>query len=195
MIVAHGGVHVEERDLLPLRLLGGDDARQGGVVRLDARVVGRSAAPEERGEDHVRVRLRGEDAVQEPDRAAHVVQRVGAGVVRAEVEQDDMRIGGVGVGEPFWQVFVDAAPALRRVEAPAAVSLVVHVHAAHRAGIVGGGAHVVHVVAGREELRPERAAVAGGVLRLVAARDRVPERHDAQGRRSPRRETQSDDGK
>ena len=184
MIVAHGGVHVEERDLLPLRLLGGDDARQGGVVRLDARVVGRSAAPEERGEDHVRVRLRGEDAVQEPDRAAHVVQRVGAGVVRAEVEKDDM--GRFDLGEPVRQVLVDAAPALRRVKTPAAVAFMVCVHPAHRAGRGGRRPNIVHVVSRLLEERPERPSVTGGALRLRPLGDRVAQRHDAQARRRPR---------
>ena len=157
-------VHVEDGDLLSLRLLLLDDVGQVGVVRLDARVVRRGLAPHERGGDHVGGRLELVEAVEELRRAPHVGERVGAGVVRAEVEEDDVR--RLEHAAPGGQHLVDALPvaAVAVVDLPPAVALVVDVHASHRTRRGGIRPHVVHVVTRRKEFRPERASVAGCVL-------------------------------
>ena len=174
-----GGVHVDDGDLLPLRHLRGHDIGEVGVVRLDARIARGVVAPHERGDEHVRGGLHREETVEERRRARHGVQRVGAGVVRADVEED--HVGRLDGGEPCGEHLEDAVAAGGAVDAPAAVSLVVAVHAVRRVGVRGVGAHIVHVVVVfGDELRPERPAVAAGRACARALGDRVAERHDAQ---------------
>ena len=151
---------------------------QVGVVRLDACVARRVAAPQDRGGDDVRGGLQGEEAVEERRGTRHVVQRVGAGVVRAEVEEDDVR--RLDGAEPGGQLLEDSVAAVGAVEAPAAVALVVGVHAVRLVLVGGVGAHVVHVVPGVREQGPERPAVAAGAGGAGALGDRVAERHDAE---------------
>ena len=118
-------VHVEDGDLLSLRLLLLDDVGQVGVVRLDARVVRRGLAPHERGGDHVGGRLELVETVEELRRAPHVGERVVAGVVRAEMQEDDVR--RLEHAAPGGQHLVDALPvaAVAVVDLPPAVALVV----------------------------------------------------------------------
>ena len=173
-----GGVHVEDGDLLSFRDLRGHGVGQVGVVRLDAGVARRVVAPHDGGDDHVRGGLHGVEAVEERRGASHGVQRVGAGVVRADVEEDDVR--RLDGGEPGGKHLEDAVAAGGGVDAPAAVALVVAVHAVRRVGVGGVGADVVHVVPGVREQGPERPAVAGRAGGARALGDRVAERHDPQ---------------
>ena len=190
--VRHGGVHVEEVGGLPLRLLVGDDAGDGGVEHVRDRgvlpvvrqVAGICVAPHERGHHHLRGGLAFVDAVEEAHEAVGGLAAESrlsvARVVRADVEEDHVRV--VDLGEELRDEVVDAVGGV--LDLPAAVALVVAVGEERviLRVVVRLRAHVVHVVAEVRERHVERRAVAVAAHRLRSVRDRVAERHHAQHR-------------
>lgn len=179
-------MHVQEMDTASGVLMGLDDScdiRVEMVFNEDIsriRVIG--AALQQGGHDDVRVGAGGGDTGDERVEfidGAGEIRRV-AGVVRADVNQHDVRVRNLR--EPSEDVFVETVTGGGNM--PAAVSLVVDFVTEAGMRIRGLRADVVDVVPRIGECHVERVAVTAtgsAVVRSVC--DGVAERHDTQRRR------------